>query len=97
MPEKFPKVINPGELNWPKFTPLYLERNKLTEVDPIIAAKNVLQVRCSFQWLTPSSKANKTPPTGAPKAAATPAAVPAAINSDLDLSFLKCSNILNFS
>ena len=46
--------------------------------------------------MTPSSRANNTPPTGATNADHTPAAAPAVINSDLDLSFLKCSIVLNF-
>ena len=38
--------------------------------------KNILQVSAWFQKEAPSSKLNRTPPTGAPNAAATPAAAP---------------------
>ena len=42
----------------------------------IIEPKNIRQVSAWFQKLASSSRLNKTPPTGAPNAAATPAAAP---------------------
>ena len=43
------------------------------------------QVRFWFQKLEPSSRAKSTPPIGAPKAAATPAAAPAETKSRFSL------------
>ena len=51
----------------------------------------VLQVRAWFQNEDPPSKLNNTPPKGAPKAAATPAAAPLEAKSRLYLPML-CSN-----
>lgn len=45
----------------------------------------VFQVRDWFQNELPSSRLNRTPPMGAPKAAATPAAAPAETKSRLSL------------
>ena len=75
MLENFPKLIRPGLDRSPK-----LPFNKLKKMfkvnEEIIEPKNMRHVRPWFQKLAPSSKLNKTPPTGAPNAAATPAAAP---------------------
>ena len=47
------------------------------------------QVSAWFQKLQPSSKLKRTPPIGAPKAAATPAAAPPETKSRITRSFLK--------
>ena len=47
--------------------------------------RTVLQVRAWFQNEDPPSKLNSTPPMGAPKAAATPAAAPLEAKSRLYL------------
>lgn len=59
--------------------------------------RNVFQIRLKLQKLDglESSYANKVPPIGEPKAAATPAAAPAAAKSLLSKSFLKYSKHLN--
>lgn len=44
-------------------------------------------VKLWFQKLAPSSRLNNTPPIGAPKAAATPAAAPALTKSRFSLKF----------
>ena len=46
----------------------------------------IRQVKPWFQKEAPSSKLNKTPPTGAPKAAATPAAAPPDTKSRFSVS-----------
>ena len=53
----------------------------------------VLQVRAWFQKEDPSSKLNNTPPMGAPKAAATPAAAPLDTKSRLSLHVCHMSDI----
>jgi hypothetical protein len=63
--------------------------------EDIIAQKNARQVSLEDQKEAPSSIENSTPPMGAPKAAATPAAAPQAIKSRFSASFLNsCTNIL---
>ena len=56
------------------------------------AVLTILQVRDWFQKLAPSSKLNSTPPTGAPKAAETPAAAPPETKSRFSVSLRKYSN-----
>lgn len=56
----------------------------------VMAATNARKVSPGCQKLAPSSNANMTPPMGAPKAAATPAAVPHATKSRFSLSFRNC-------
>ena len=55
----------------------------------VMEPKKTRQVRLWFQKLAPSSSANRTPPTGDPKAAATPAAAPPDTKSRFYLSCLK--------
>ena len=52
----------------------------------------IFQVRAWFQKLAPSSKLKRTPPTGAPKAAATPAAAPPDTKSRFSVSVRKYSS-----
>ena len=52
----------------------------------------ILHVSAWFQKLAPSSRLNRTPPTGAPKAADTPAAAPAETKSRFSWSVRKYSN-----
>lgn len=51
--------------------------------------KSTFHVSPWFQKDEPSSRLNKVPPIGAPKAAATPAAAPADTKSRLSLSLRK--------
>ena len=60
-----------------------------------IAQKKARQVSFVDQKEDPSSNANSTPPIGAPKAAATPAAAPHATKSRFSASFLNSWNLLN--
>lgn len=57
--------------------------------DETIEQKNERQVNCWFQKLAPSSSENNTPPIGAPKAAATPAAAPEDTKSRFSVSLRK--------
>ena len=57
--------------------PLNEELKRSVVTDEIMAQKNICQVSFMFQKEDTSSIENKTPPTGAPKADATPAAAPA--------------------
>ena len=54
-----------------------------------IAQKKDLQIKCGDIKDAPSSNENKTPPIGAPNAAATPAAAPQATKSRTSLSVKK--------
>lgn len=58
-----------------------------------IQALTILQANAWFQKLAPSSRLKSTPPTGAPKAADTPAAAPPATKSRFSVSDRKNSNI----
>ena len=58
----------------------------------IAVAKRDFQSIWFAKKVEASSKENKTPPTGAPKAAANPAAAPMEIRSRRSASFLKCDN-----
>ena len=53
----------------------------LTVYEDTIAQKNVRNVSPGCHQLAPSSRQKRTPPMGAPKAAATPAAAPQATKS----------------
>ena len=55
--------------------------------------KNILQVSAWFQKEAPSSKLKSTPPTGAPNAAATPAAAPPDTKSRFSWSWRKNGNV----
>ena len=57
-----------------------------------ISKLTILHVSAWFQKLAPSSKLNSTPPTGAPKAAETPAAAPPETKSLFSVSLRKYSN-----
>ena len=59
----------------------------------LITRHTILQVKAWFQKLAPSSKLKRTPPTGAPKAADTPAAAPPDTKSLFSVSDLNISNI----
>lgn len=80
----------------PPFTILYIfpslaASNKVRTKTPIEVARNVRQAIPKVQKLIAFdvSYANKTPPIGAPKAAATPTPAPAATMILLSLSFQK--------
>jgi len=64
--------------------------------DPTVVKqqKKHLQVNLVVQKEAPSSKENSTPPIGAPKAAATPAAAPQDTKSRFSLSFRKSCTLL---
>ena len=61
----------------------------MTEKTPIKHKRTILQTRAWFQNEAPSSRLNNTPPTGAPKAADTPAAAPADTKSRFSVSLRK--------
>lgn len=62
---------------------------KLSVNDETIEQKKERHVSCWFQKLAPSSRENSTPPIGAPKAAATPAAAPEETKSRFSVSLRK--------
>ena len=69
----FPTSVCPHLLSWLRIP------NNVPSV--IMAQKKARQVSCVDQYEAPSSREKRTPPMGAPKADATPAAAPQATKS----------------
>mmetsp|Transcript_3433 Transcript_3433/g.11255 ORF Transcript_3433/g.11255 Transcript_3433/m.11255 type:complete len:250 (+) Transcript_3433:1251-2000(+) len=91
---KEPKVASPGcdrSPNCPRTMPLM---STLSVNEQVIEAANVRHVNAWFQKDDPSSREKRTPPTGAPKAAATPAAAPPDTKSRFSWSLRNGANAL---
>ena len=84
-----PKAISPSLEIWPNWLPGSVESRTLSISVEQSAQKKVRHVSGCDQYVAASSSAKSTPPIGAPKAAATPAAAPAETKSRLSWSLRK--------
>mmetsp|Transcript_14767 Transcript_14767/g.37559 ORF Transcript_14767/g.37559 Transcript_14767/m.37559 type:complete len:209 (-) Transcript_14767:658-1284(-) len=81
------KMMNPPDPKNPQPS-LHTSMSSLMVTLTMAVVKKVRQVSCGLQKEATSSIANRTPPTGARKAAATPAHAPHVMRSRRSLSFL---------